>query len=351
MSHSERIDAIEAQLQVLQQELATLRATSTEEPVETSRREMFKKLALGAAAAGAAGAGAGALGGGGIAAAADGGSVVLGQTNSSTAATQINNAGGPGIGAAFVVQSGNTYSAAASGILSALAGWASTSGNSDTGVYGFSEVGDGFGVFGSSTSGVGVGMYGSRAGATIYSSGNTTQLGAKYHTAGDIIGSDDGDLWYCSLSGTPGTLRKLSGRGTAGQLHLLAAPVRVYDSRTAKGPASTGDGPMTAAKATRTVDLRNGYVGLVATAAVPAGATGAMISLTLTGTAGSGYLALFSNAVSWPGNSSINWSSSGQSIAVTTTSAIDATARVKVQSGGGAGYGSDFIVDVIGYYR
>ena len=50
----------------------------------------------------------------------------------------------------------------------------------------------------------------------------------------------DGNLWFCVADGTPGTWRQLSGAATSGQLHVLAGPVRVYDSR----PGGTNDGPL-----------------------------------------------------------------------------------------------------------
>jgi hypothetical protein len=53
-------------------------------------------------------------------------------------------------------------------------------------------------------------------------------------------------------------------------------------------------------QATRTVDLAHGT-------GVPKTATAVLTNLTVTNTAGAGFLAMFSAAVSYPGNSSINW--------------------------------------------
>jgi hypothetical protein len=59
---------------------------------------------------------------------------------------------------------------------------------------------------------------------------------------------------------------------------------------------------------------------------------------------------VFSNELAtWPGTSNINWSASNQAIATTTVSAVDSAAKVKVHAGGNA-VGTNFVIDVIGYY-
>ena len=205
------------------------------------------------------------------------------------------------------------------------------------------------GVYGFSSSKAGVVGVGNRA--AFHAAGGKTVANTLLdaHVKGDIIRTDDGDLWYCSADGTPGTLRKLSGAATAGQLHLLPSPVRVYDSRpVSNGPAATNDGALSGG-AERAVSLANGFVGTVATPAVPAGATAALITLTVTGTTNGGFLAVFSNAVTYPGTSNINWSASNQDIATTTVSGVDAAAKVKLHAGGSP-TGTNLIIDVTGYY-
>jgi hypothetical protein len=97
------------------------------------------------------------------------------------------------------------------------------------------------------------------------------------------------------------------------------------------------------------VSLATGITGTPPSPAVPAGATGALVSLTIDATIGAGFLTVFSNAVAWPGTSNINWFAAGQTLAVTTVTAVDSNARVKIQAGGGGG--TQVIVDVLGYYR
>ena len=94
----------------------------------------------------------------------------------------------------------------------------------------------------------------------------------------------NGDLWFCTASGTPGTWRQLTAN-PPGLLTSLAAPVRVYDSR-------QGDGPL-AGGSERIVSI----AGPASTPAVPSGASVALISVTLDATAGAGFLGVFANGI------------------------------------------------------
>jgi hypothetical protein len=155
--------------------------------------------------------------------------------------------------------------------------------------------------------------------------------------AGDLYEDNTGALWLC-MGGT--TWRKVGGPTTAGQLHVLPSPVRVYDSR-------KGDGPL-AGGAERTVSLVSGVVGNTPTPAVPVGAQGALFTLTIVNTGTQGFLAAFSNAVSWPGTSNINWFQTASVVATSATSAVDSAAKVKLHCGGTP---TDFVIDVTGYYE
>lgn len=126
----------------------------------------------------------------------------------------------------------------------------------------------------------------------------------------------------------------------AGEAHLLPTPLRAYDSR-------DNAGPKIAANQTRTVSLALGKDGLGASAiAVPAGATAAIVTLTVTETVGGGYLKMYSAASTEPATSSINWFANNQTFAVSTQVAVDAAGQVKVTSGPGA---TQFVIDVVGY--
>ena len=208
---------------------------------------------------------------------------------------------------------------------------------SDAGVWGNSDSG-GVGVYG----GGGIGLVGSgtRAGVRIDPVGAAPASRTDAHDRGEIIHDTTGALWFCVASGSPGTWRRVADPGSAGQLRLLTAPARTYDSR-------TGDGPLRS-NSQRSVSVRTGVANNVTVAAAPESSTGALVNLTIDATAGAGYLALFADGVAWPGNSNINWTNSGQTIAGTTVTALAATGRLAVYAGGGGS--TDFIIDVIGWY-
>jgi len=312
-------------------------ATVVELPAASSRRALLRNLAVGSAAAAAAGVGV--VAAAGPAAAEDDQPFTLGQNNEATSTTKLLNptSASPGVGVGLLVQSGTSAPPGGSD-LSAVGGWALNDGGVTIGVYGHSARTGGSGLLGRGTAGYGATLQGNIAALRLQSSGTVAEVTSISHQAGELIMTNEGDLWYCPQG--PGTLRKVASAGSAGQLHLLASPVRVYDSR-------TGDGRLSAN--VRTVSLATGITGTPPTPAVPAGATGAVISLTIDATIGAGFLSVFSNAVTFPGTSNINWFAAGQTLAVTTVSAVDSNARVKIQAGGGGG--AQVIVDVLGYYR
>jgi hypothetical protein len=231
---------------------------------------------------------------------------------------------GSAVGAAFVFQAGSAFTNAQSESDAALAGWTSVP-YAHAGVYGFSGVGRGQGVIGRCPGGVGVlgdGSIGAEfAGSTV----NVRLFPAAppapdlpFAALGALVEDAAGDLWLC-VADTPDTWRTLGGPATAGQLHVLPAPVRVYDSR----PGGTNDGPLAAG-------------------------TQRVVSVTLDATSGAGFLAVFANGISHPGNSNANWYTSGQILAVTTVTAVDGDAKAIVLAGGvGA---TEFVIDIIGYY-
>ena len=129
----------------------------------------------------------------------------------------------------------------------------------------------------------------------------------------------------------------------AGSLHMLPTPLRAYDSRVATTPAKLAAGE------TRTVNLWFGKDGTGATLlAVPPGATGALVTLTVTETVDAGFLKMYSaDLTTAPATSVINWQAAGQNIAISTSVAVNKTADVKITAGPQA---THVVVDVIGYY-
>lgn len=293
----------------------------------TSRRRFM--LLAGAAATGAGLAASRAV----PAAALDNSAIIQGQVNTGSLQTDV------------------VYSGAAGTDKAALKGTAQSGSN---GLWGRSDGTTGAGVLGESSSGYGV-IGSSQTGYDLFAGGNgriglaalVTGSGspaAGTFALGDILRNSNGDLWCCVVAGSVGTaeFRKLAGPATSGQLHILPAAPRAYDSRFSGGPMSSGS--------TRTIDLTTGLVASVSTAAVPAGATAALIAMACvnTTTPSVGWLAAFRGGTAWPGNASLNWFGANQSLNVTTWTPVNASGQMGIYCGGGT---SDVVIDVIGYAR
>ncbi len=314
-------------------------ASAESEDTNKSRRNALR--ALGLAAGGAA---AGLVATSPEASANDPDDLTLGQSKGTASVTQADFVG-TGSGVGFLFQSGSTYQASFASYQAALAGWASdnTPGPQIHGVYGYSGIigSGGAGVVGWGYDGPGVVARGGRCAVRLVPS---DALGDA-HEAGDLIEDLNHDLWLCTSSGTPGTLRKLAGPATAGAFHPIT-PIRVYDSRL---PAPT-PGAL-AAGTSRVVSVaasRNQSTGAVLTAnAVPAGATAVVGNLTIVEMTGSGYLSLMpGNAASLVG-SSINWTPTTGVLANGFTAKLDTNRQLKVFASVGS---THFIIDINGYY-
>jgi hypothetical protein len=131
-----------------------------------------------------------------------------------------------------------------------------------------------------------------------------------------------------------------------GLLFHPLTPFRAYDSRWA------GAGGPIVANTSRTVSVKDAHdtnTGAVTTAdVVPASARAVGYNLTITGTAGFGFLAITPGDDVTFGASAINWSSTGQDLANGGTVGVNAALQVKVFAGFTGS--TQFIVDVNGYY-
>jgi hypothetical protein len=125
------------------------------------------------------------------------------------------------------------------------------------------------------------------------------------------------------------------------------APFRAYDSRWI-GAA----GPL-AANTSRTVSIKDAHdtnTGAVTTVdLVPGGAQAVSYNLTITATAGSGFLAITPAGAAGFAASAINWSGPNLDLANGGTVPVSASREVTVW--GGFTGSSQFIVDVTGYYN
>ncbi|HEV7721845.1 MAG TPA: hypothetical protein VGO60_11195 [Iamia sp.] len=371
-----RLDAVEAENRALRTELAAVRGERSETPgraaapgaaapTTVGRRQALR---TGLAAAGAA-AVAAVVVDGAPAAATNGEAIAIGNaTQTGTSPTRLQVTGGgktygfgvvdntpdPGIGLFQPAIYGHAQAQ------SFFAGIQGVGEDAAVGVYGQSE--GNAGVYGKSTSNTGLFAESvTGAGARIKSAdgGALTLEGSTYHLAlngagaapttdavshglGEIVRDNAGHLWLCTGSGTPGTWRKLGGPGTAGQLHLLPAPIRVYDSRPGTTPAQTPKTPLPSGNVARTVDLKvNGST-------VPAGATGALLTVLLVNAGvGAGNVTVWANDKPKPQANTLVWGGDAGRFTTLAVSSVDAQARVKVD----ASLQTNLVLDVVGYYR
>lgn len=301
------------------------RPTETSESAEKSRRALLK-----IAAAGVGGAAVAIAAGSSPASAANGNSIIIGQDNTGTSATELDTTGTLS-GAQVLFQSGNTYTADSSDFNAALAGWASATGQSNVGVYAYSEVSGG--------ASLGIESFGGAVDVR-FNSFSTSAPTSGSHQFGDILAADDG-LWICIAGGSPGTWRRIAGTGSAGAFNAIN-PHRVYNSlHSTKLTSGT----------TRTVSVANGInaSGAVDVAnLVPAGATAIAVNITITSTTGSGYLTLFPGGAARPTAGAITWFGSGQTLANGIQLAISSSRTVSIYCGGGGS--TQVLLDVNGYY-
>ena len=266
------------------------------------------------------------------AAAATGGNLILGQTNSALDQT-ILDARNSGEGALWVRNSGSLGVGIRSevGSSQAVLGYSTTSSTSSA-TAGFDNGADGLALLASSD---GPQM------RLMTDTDTNPYTDPEFSSEGMVRASRNGELWFCVNYGTPGTWRKLSGRTTAGSLHVLPTPVRIYDSRPGTTPSQGPKTPVSGNVA-RTLDLK------VNSSGVPAGATAALLTVLLVNAAsGNGNLTVWAGGVAQPQANTIVWGGSAGRFTTSTTSALDAQARIQVS----ASASTDVVIDVVGYYR
>jgi hypothetical protein len=164
------------------------------------------------------------------------------------------------------------------------------------------------GVFGESTNGIGGAFIGGRAPLYLAPSGTAgpPSSSTAAHSLGEIYVDQNGAVFVCTASGSPGTWRQvalsapsydneyLSGTlGTAGSVNLLEAPIRLFDSQDTgtSSPADPGR-PAGALKSDSITTLTIGGA-TVGSASILAGAVGVIGTATAVHPTATGNLCLF----------------------------------------------------------
>ena len=147
----------------------------------------------------------------------------------------------------------------------------------------------------------------------------------------------EGNWWAATADGTDSKWRKFAGPATAGTLHLLPSPKRVYDSRPGEAPDIDPKSPLTPNIA-RSIDPKGNSSG------VPAQARGVLITFTVAPLTSGGFATAWPSG-DWPKTSNVNFNAN-QPIATTTVVGLGSDGKFLVLSN----VSTNFLIDVVGYY-
>jgi hypothetical protein len=324
----------------------------------TDRRSFLRLGAFTAAATAAAGVAG--IATAGSAEAANGGNLIIGQTNTGTSSTTLSG------GSSFVASGGTSYVITGTSH-AALVGTTGEAGS--VGVYGTSSntsTSEGaVGVKGSVSNGFDIAVWGqhSAGGTAIYgvsatgagaylkstgaggigayvesASGPALQIAGTtlstvppttgFWSAGSML-MKSGTLYYCWSSGT-GTASKWVRM--SGALVPFGVPKRAYDS-TKSGGAIPGGSARTITVAKNSTNT-------------PVGVSAAALSITVLRTHDSGFITAFPASQSAPKTRTLSWWGSRQAHTTSTIVKLSPTGKIKIK----ATKKTHVIVDVLGYY-
>lgn len=202
------------------------------------------------------------------------------------------------------------------------------------------STGPAFGVAGLSDIGPAVaGESVASYGGAFYSDGPQLHLGPRSEPGatgpptgpgelGSFFADAAGDLYFCTSGGEPATWTRLNHQVPT----YFDTPQRGYDSRQSGGRFDAGQ--------TRTVDL-------AAQTDLPTDAASAIVTVTVTGTTGTGFVSVYSDGVPVqdpPAFATLTWTANGQTLSTTAPVRLD-QGRIKVY----AHRASHVVVDVVGH--
>lgn len=252
-----------------EQTLRNLTLPSPNQTEPTSRRKLLKKI--GAMAAGISAASVATLASGvtNTAQAADGDFMLLGNSNLASNSTYLSQvSGATPTGKAILWGDWNT-SAATLPSIPANVGLAGTAGKS---------TGDNGGIGG---------FFRGNQAALLLNAGElpvaNPNSGTTPHLQGEIYVDSNGGIWFCVISGTPGSWRKLAGSDSMGTYHMLPASDRFLDTRS---------GTILAVNSVNNFTL-TGVNGSFNTSSIPTGARGITGTITALSSTGAGLLKIY----------------------------------------------------------
>ncbi len=220
------------------------------------------------------------------------------------------------------------------------------------GIYGYTaSPTQGYGIVGFGVNdNTGVLARGNRANVEFYNDGAAPPTRTDAHSRGEMIADDDGNLWYCTAAGSPGTWKKVAGNDTSGAFHAVS-PYRGYDSRRDMPlPGVLAGGGQNRVISIK--DSRDPSTGAIITPdVVPAGATAVAFTITVVNTVAAGNLTVTEGDAVSTTASTINWYESNAIVANSSVVKLDASRQVKVfNNTTNPGATTNFLLDITGYY-
>ncbi len=153
----------------------------------------------------------------------------------------------------------------------------------------------------------------------ITPAGSGLTLPSANTVGGDIVATNDGNLWFTHAVPSVGTFPAIVHTdGNSNSFVPLSGPVRILDTRTSAGRAHVLDPSGKFDSAGRLIKGQTIHIDLTSLVAFGDAMSG---NLTVTGSLGAGFLTLWSGAIALPNASSINYVK-GQTIANLTSSGI-----------------------------
>jgi len=295
-----------------------------------SRRRLFGLLG-GAAAAGA---GLAVIGSAGDPAGAVNPNLILDQTNTGNATTDLT----ADLTNATTLTVENTSTTNAGGIAVTVEGLAAgvqaTSNGTGSAIAGVASPGGIAGFF-SCTSGT------TDAGAALrlFPASFAGHPTGGSHDVGEFLVDSDGLLFACIAGGTPGAWLRQSPLVTI-------PPARIYDSRISGG-SNGSNGSMAPAGSTTNLDVTVAEGG---SSGVPATASAVLGNLTTTQSAGPGFMTVWAAGTTQPGTSNVNMTPNLLALPNNFTSACGTGGDAHEISVLCAVSSTHFIVDLFGYY-
>lgn len=226
-------------------------------------------------------------------------------------------------------------------------------GSSTIGVHGVTDNTVGVQAEATGTGGVGLNAVAPTTGIAARVSGRFRQVTAgsagapsfSVGNAGEQWRDSNGAMWICTVTGAPGTWRKVVAQhpnfpSAGGSLNLLVKPIRVLDTRGNGAPQTNGGAQLAA-----NTDLVVGVVGVdVGGISVPAGAVGVFGNLTSVAASGNGFMTLWAADVAQPGTSNLNFRT-GVNVANSFTCAVSAAGEVTIRTS----QASHILLDITGF--